>query len=109
MKIVNNPRTYSGEQVNKDDYHRIFNILVPYGKKVTNIYIKDGEELFSIWLEDCPKINSDREVWNVLTNLDTATFDQAIKAICISQYVKGLKDGKVELQNKLKDLLDIEN
>jgi len=73
------------------------------GNPIINIYIGEGE--YSIWVEGCPKLRSDQEILTVLNELGQLT--ECIKRIGMYNFEMGVRSGRTNLKEELKDLLDI--
>jgi hypothetical protein len=102
MKLIAKPEgCYTG--IHATTWKSEFSV-VKSKNNITNIYIGNGD-IFDIWIQDCLDINNEKDIWNVIFTLDLVI--PCVNELCRRQYNSGKEDGKNELQNKLKDLLDI--
>lgn len=102
MKLILKPTgSYTG--IHTITWKSEFNV-VKSKNNVTNIYIGNGDR-FDIWIQDCLDINNEKDIWNVIFELDLVI--PCVNEMFQHYYNSGKEDGKNELQNKLKDLLDI--
>lgn len=102
MKLISKPTgSYTG--IHNANWKTVFNV-VKSKNNITNIYI-GNDSVFDIWIQDCPDIKNEKDIWNVIFELNLVI--PCVEELCRRRYNSGKEDGKNELQDKLKDLLDI--
>ena len=102
MKLISKPTgSYSG--VHTTTWKSEFSV-VKSKNSITNIYI-GNDNIFDIWIQDCLDIKNEKDIWNIIFKLDLVI--PCVNELCRQHYKSGEEDGKIELQDKLKDLLDI--
>ena len=102
MKLISKPTGgYCGIHTTtwKSDFSVVKSI-----NNITNIYIGNGDK-FDVWIQDCLDIKNEKDIWNVIIELDMVI--PCVNEMCRRHYNSGKEDGKNELQIKLTDLLDI--
>ena len=104
MKLISKPiGSWTGVHTNKSSNY--FSVVL--GLNITHIYTGYGykKEDFSIWIEDCPSITSDKEVFKLI--YDFGLIEKCVKSLCEIYFEQGKNTGKTDLQNQFKELMGI--
>lgn len=110
MKIVDRIPSYSANTIDLGE-KSFFGARKLIGYEVTLIYVKEtldycSTESTEVWVQDCPKLKSDRDVFKVLMALKVPA-NYFIKLLQVS-YFQGVAMGKEKLQQSLRELLGID-